>query len=78
LTSASFKNITAVSDQRIVYTEVAPFRSASFFNSSLPAGSQPLISYVVPSMLFPDVTIEKPSGESPKPTVIGSPLAEKP
>jgi predicted Zn-dependent protease len=78
LTSASFKNITAVSDQRIVYTEVAPFRSASFFNSSLPAGGQPLISYVVPSMLFPDVTIEKPSGESPKPTVIGSPLAEKP
>jgi hypothetical protein len=35
-----------------------------------------LVSYVVPSMLFPEVTIEKPSGESPKPTVIASPLAE--
>jgi hypothetical protein len=29
-------------------------------------------------MLFPDVTIERPSGESPKPTVIDSPLTEKP
>jgi predicted Zn-dependent protease len=78
LTSASFKNISAVSDQRIVYTEVAPFKSASPFNLNLAAGVQPLVSYVVPSMLFTDVSIEKPSGESPKPTIIGSPLAEKP
>jgi hypothetical protein len=34
--------------------------------------------YVVPSMLFADVTIEKPSGESPEPTIIASPLTEKP
>jgi predicted Zn-dependent protease len=76
LTAASFKRISAVSDQRIVYTEVAPFRNASPFNLNLAAGVQPLVSYVVPSMLFPEVTIEKPSGESPKPTVIASPLAE--
>jgi predicted Zn-dependent protease len=78
LTSASFKNISAVSDQRIVYSEVAPFKSASPFGLNLAAGVQPLVSYVVPSMLFNDVTIERPSGESPKPTVIGNPLAEKP
>ena len=78
LTAASFKRISAVSDQRIVYTEVAPFRNASPFNLNLAAGVQPLVSYVVPSMLFPDVTIERPSGESPKPTVIDSPLTEKP
>lgn len=78
LTSANFKHISAVSDQRTVYTEAAPFKGASPFNLNLSAGVQPLVSYVVPSMLFPDVTIEKPSGESPKPTVIGSPLAEKP
>ena len=78
LTAASFKNISAVSDQRIVYTEVAPFKAMSPLNMNLAAGVQPLVSYVVPSMLFADVTIEKPSGESPKPTVIPSPLTEKP
>jgi predicted Zn-dependent protease len=78
LTAASFKRITAVSDQRIVYTEVAPFKNAFPFNLNLAAGVQPLVSYVVPSMLFAEVTIEKPSGESPKRTVIDSPLTEKP
>ncbi len=77
LTSASFKNISAVSDQRIVYSEAAPFKTSPL-NLNLAAGIQPLVSYVVPSMLFADVTIEKPSGESPKPTVIASPLTEKP
>jgi predicted Zn-dependent protease len=77
LTAASFKRISAVSDQRIVYTEVAPFKTSPF-GLNLAAGVQPLVSYVVPSMLFSDVTIEKPSGESPKPTVIDSPLAERP
>lgn len=78
LTSGSFRNISAVSEQRIVYTQVAPSKSASPFGFNVGASAQPLVSYVVPSMLFPDVTIEKPSGESPKPTIIASPLADKP
>jgi predicted Zn-dependent protease len=78
LTAASFKSISAVSDQRTVYTEAAPTKNLSAFNFDLAGGAQPLASFVVPSMLFADVTIEKPSGESPKPTIIGSPLAEKP
>ena len=78
LTAASFKNISAVSDQRIVYTEAAPFKPVSPFGMNVAAGIQPLVSYVVPSMLFADITIEKPSGESPKPTLIANPLAEKP
>lgn len=78
LTSASFKNIAAVSGERSVYTEAAPYKSSALFNMNGASGGQPLVSYVVPSMLFSDVTIEKPSGESPKPTVISSPLAEKP
>jgi predicted Zn-dependent protease len=78
LTAASFKTISAVSDQRIVYTEAALSKSALPFNVNLAAGVAPLVSYVVPSMLFADVTIEKPSGESPKPTIIDSPLAETP
>jgi len=76
LTPASFKNIAAVSEQRVVYTEAAPVKITSPFSVNVAAGGQPLVSYVVPSMLFTDITIEKPSGESPKPTVISSPLAE--
>jgi predicted Zn-dependent protease len=78
LSSANFKSISAVSDQRIVYTDVAPIKSASPFGLNLAAGAQPLVTYVVPSILFADLTIEKPSGESPKRTVIDSPLTEKP
>jgi predicted Zn-dependent protease len=78
LTPSSFKNIAAVSDQRVVYTEAAPVKNSSPFNIAIASGGQPLVSYVVPSVLFSDVTIERPSGESPKPTVLASPLTEKP
>jgi predicted Zn-dependent protease len=77
VTPASFKNISAVSDQRTVYTEAAPVKTASPFSINAAAGGQPLVSYIVPSVLFNDVTIEKPSGESPKPTVLSNPVAEK-
>ena len=75
--SASFKEILAVSNQRIVYTEGTPLRNNSPFNLNPSSGGRPLISYVVPSLLFEDVTIEKPSGEVPKPPIASSPLAEK-
>lgn len=78
LTPASFKNIAAVSDQRVVYNESAPLKSNSPFSVNAASGGQPLVSYVVPSVLFSDITIEKPSGESPKPTVISSPLTATP
>jgi predicted Zn-dependent protease len=61
LSSASFKDILAVSDRREVYTE----------------GGQPLVSYVLPSLLFDDATIEKPSGEISKPPIAGNPLLQK-
>lgn len=76
LNSGSFKDILAISNQRIVYTEAAPVRNASIFNFVPFSGGQPLVSYVVPSLLFEDVTIEKPSGEVPKPPVAGNPLLE--
>jgi hypothetical protein len=78
LSSASFKSISAVSDERIVYTEAAPFKASPLLSLNLAGAGQPLVSYVVPSMLFAEATIEKPSGESPKPTVIDNPLADKP
>jgi predicted Zn-dependent protease len=76
LNSASFKDILAVSSQRVVYTEATPLRNTSPFNVNPFSGGQPLVSYVVPSLLFEDVTIEKPSGEVPKPPVARNPLLE--
>lgn len=74
--SASFKDILAVSNQRIVYTEATPTRNASPFALS-PFLGKPLTSYVVPSLLFEDITVEKPSGETPKLPVASNPLVEK-
>jgi predicted Zn-dependent protease len=77
LSSASFKDIVAVSDRRIVYTEATPARNSSPFNVNQLSGAQPLITYVLPSLLFDDVTIEKPSGEISKPPFISNPLLQK-
>jgi predicted Zn-dependent protease len=77
LNSANFKEILAVSKERIVYTEATPLRNNSPFNFNASSGERPLISYVVPWLLFEDVTIEKPSGEIPKPPLASNPLAEK-
>jgi predicted Zn-dependent protease len=77
LTAASFKDILAVSEQRVVYTEATPQRNSSPFNFIASSGGQPLETYVVPSLLFDDVTMEKPAGEIPKLPVTGSPLLEK-
>jgi hypothetical protein len=74
--SASFKDILGASNQRIVYTEATPTRNASPFAFS-PFLGRPLTSYVVPSLLFEDVTIEKPSGQIPKLPVASNPLMEK-
>jgi predicted Zn-dependent protease len=72
---ANFKDIVAVSDQRFVYTEATPQRNASL--SMVPQiASAPLESYVVPAMLFDDVTIQKTPGNSLKPPVANNPLSE--
>jgi predicted Zn-dependent protease len=78
---SSFKDILAASSQSFVLTEPAPRRRASLLdvlNSIVPSfGGDPLVSYVVPGLLFEDVTIERPSGQVQKPPVLKSPIAEK-
>jgi predicted Zn-dependent protease len=66
VTFSSFKDILAVSKQRTVYT----VRSQSL---SLP-GTGDLISYIVPDLLFEDMTVEHIANDTPKPPVIPSPL----
>lgn len=80
MSAESFKEIVAVSKSAAVFNtpHVPNFNfSSSFFFSfagemSAPA-SLPLVSYVVPSMLFEDVSLIKPSQETPKP-----PLSDPP
>jgi hypothetical protein len=63
ITFAEFKEIAAAS------------KTASVHTTTFSAGGS-LVSLRVPSLLFDDVTVKKPSGEIPKPPVAGSPLAD--
>ena len=71
ITPSSFKDILAVSKERTVYTEQAQIGGLA--GVSLPGGD--LITYVVPNMLFEDMTVEHVPNDSPKLPDISSPLA---
>jgi predicted Zn-dependent protease len=63
ITYTEFKDIAAASTAASVYT-----------TAFSPGGA--LVSFRVPSLLFDDITVKKPSGEIPKPPVVPSPLAD--
>jgi len=73
ITVNSFKDILAVSKERTIYSEQAAITSLLNFS----AAEGDLVSYAVPSMLFEDMTIEHVPNDSPKPPVVGSPLASQ-
>jgi hypothetical protein len=50
---------------------VGMFQTFSFFEIAQGEGGAPVVSMAVPSLLFDDVTLRKPSGEIPEPP--GSP-----
>lgn len=81
ISTASFKDIVAASDTAEVYT--SPFEGSSagprfFFSSGSGAGLGPLVSWVVPSLLFEDMTLKKPGGEIPNPPVADHPFFGRP
>ncbi len=66
MTLATFKEILAVSDQPVVYT--SPFvsrRSAPIISGFYSPGLPTLVSIVTPSLLFDELTLQRPSGEVP-------------
>ncbi len=74
LTAASFKSIVAASQSRTVYT--SPFHSVGGMNLQMAsAGLGYAASYVMPSLLFEDVTVKGPSGDLPKPPLSSPPWA---
>jgi hypothetical protein len=78
ITSASFKDIVAVGDQPVVYsTAFLPgFSSLMMVGLSGEASAVtglPVVTYVVPSLLFDDATLKKAAGPFPKPPVTAPP-----
>jgi len=78
---ASFKEIVAASSAQTVYSApfvartLGMFQTFSFFEIAQGEGGAPIVSLAVPSLLFDDVTLRKPSGEIPKPPVSPPPLS---
>jgi predicted Zn-dependent protease len=64
---ASFKDILAVSKDRTLFSEHV--QGVGLFTDA------DLVSYIVPDMLFEDMTIERKSDNTPKPPVISGPMA---
>jgi len=81
VTAASFKDIVAASQSRTVYS--SPFQSPGGMLAGLASGGRGMnlqalgyvASYVMPSLLFEDVTVKGPNGDLPKPPLSGPPWA---
>jgi hypothetical protein len=68
----AFKDIVAAGDKPGVYN-IASFSLMSSLGSATPGVS--VASYVVPPLLFDDISLKRPEGPSPTPPVAPSPIA---
>jgi predicted Zn-dependent protease len=77
MSADSFKEIVSASKSAAVYTVAQmPHFDFSMISSFAGGGmSAPLVSYVVPSLLFDDLTLAKPTSELPKPPFSSPPTA---
>ena len=77
---ASFKDIVAASNEVSVYT--APFAAGQLGapppSYMLRAGmALPVVSWIVPSLLFEDLTLKKPTGEAMRPPIASHPYFDR-
>jgi PmbA/TldA metallopeptidase C-terminal domain len=78
LTPVAFKDIVAVGDAPIVFTDEFIPRLGALFSMGLSASADvPLVSCVVPAMLFDDISLVKSQGPFPNPPISPSPLAKQ-
>ena len=78
MTLASFKDIVAVGDKPVVYNSIFIPGLASMMMLGMSGDlsavtNMPIVSYVVPSLLFDEVTLKKASGPFPKAPVSNPP-----
>lgn len=78
MTPGTFKDIVAVGDTPVVFTdEFIPRVGALFAGGASASSDVPIVSCVVPSMLFEEVSLAKSQGPFPNPPVSPSPLAKQ-
>jgi len=78
MTPATFRDIVAVGDTPVVFTDDFIPRVGALFSLGVSASSDmPIVSCVVPSMLFEEVSLVKSQGPFPNPPISPSPLAAK-
>ncbi len=76
---SAFKDIRAAGDKPGVYhSAFIPFAGALIgrFGGGSPENKLVVVSYVVPSLLFEEVSLKQPTAAALKPPVVPSPLAE--
>ena len=68
MSPATFKDIVAVGDTPMVFTdEFIPRAGGSVFVGPFPSSEMPVVSCVVPSLLFDDISLVKSQGPYPQP-----------
>lgn len=78
MSPASFKEIAAAGDTSFVYTEEFVPRLGAFFSLGTGATSSvPVVSSIVPPLLFEELSLTKTQGPFPNPPISASPLAKK-
>ncbi len=75
---SSFKDIVAVGDTPVVFTDEFIPRLGAFFSLGVSASSDvPIVSCVAPSLLFEELPLTKSQGPFPNPMISPSPLARQ-
>lgn len=78
MTPAAFRDIVAVGDTPVVFTDEFIPRIGALFSMGLSASSDvPVVSCVVPPLLFEEVSLVKSQGPFPNPPISPSPLAKE-
>jgi predicted Zn-dependent protease len=78
MTPSTFKDVVAVGDTPVVFTDEFIPRVGAIFSMGLSASSNvPVTSCVVPSMLFEEVSLVKNQGPYPNLSISPSPLAKQ-
>jgi len=78
MTPAAFKDIVAVGDTPAVFTDEFIPRIGALFSMGMSSSAEmPIVSCVVPSLLFDEVSLVKSQGPFPNPPVSPSPLAKQ-
>ena len=79
MTPAAFKDIVAVGDKPVVFTDEFMPRVGAIFAMGMTSASpdMPVVSCVIPSLLFEEVSLAKSPGPFPNPPISPSPLAKQ-